>query len=308
MKRFQFDKIETLLIDPDTGSRESLWMVLKNNGFREFRLGTTLADLTEQFAVKMPDLLICEATLADGEFSEFVHEMRHHDVGTNPFLTVMALSYNPTPELVRNIIGSGADDLLPKPVSAGRLIDRIKLLIEARKPFVVTTDYIGPDRRKASEREDKMPRVEVPNSLRAKATGTKDVALDRKAMADAIAYINLQKLERYAVQIGVLTKLIVLAFESDAFDQSVQDHVDQLKYVVEDTSRRLIGTKYIYISELCDTLLFVVESIAARGGSAAAKDLKLLPNLAKAIQKTFDVKEDTEAIALKIAESVRKNK
>lgn len=225
-----------MLIDPDTGSRDSLRMVLKNNGFREFRLGTTLADVSEQFAVRMPDLLI-----------------------------------------------------------------------EARKPFVVTTDYVGPDRRKTSDREDTIPRVEVPNPLRAKAIGTKDIALDQKAMADAIANINLRKLERYAVQIGVLTELIVPAYESGAFDQSVKDHVDQLMYVAEDTSRRLVGTKYIHIFELCDSLLSVVDSIAASGDAAQPKDLKLLPNLAKAIEKTFDVKEDTEAIARKIAASVRKN-
>ena len=179
----------------------------------------------------MPDPMIHEADLADGDFCGAVHGMRHHHVRTNPFLPVMALSYNPTPELVRKIIDSGADDLVPKPVSADRLIDRIKLLIEARKPFVVTTDYVGPDRRKASDRAGTVPRVEVPNSLRAKATGTKDTALDQKAMADAIA---------------------------------------------------------------------------ASAGAAPAKDLKLLPNLTKATQKTFDVKEHTEAIARKISESVRK--
>ncbi len=187
----------------------------------------------------MPNLLICEADLADREFSKFLHGIRHQVVGTNPFLPVMALSYNPPPELVKNIIGSGVDDLVPKPVSADRLIDRIKLLIEARKPFVVTTDYVSPDRRKTSDHEDTIPRVEVPNPLRAKAIGTKDIALDQKAMADAIAQINLRKLERYAVQIGVLTELIAPAYESGAFDQSVKDHVDQLMYLAEDTSRRL---------------------------------------------------------------------
>ena len=238
MDKFRFEKIETLLIDPDASVRDTVRMIMRNNGFREFRLGETLADVTEQFAIRMPDLLICEADLADGDFCEVVHGLRHHAVGSNPFLPVMALSFNPTPELVRKIIGSGADDLVPKPISAGRLIDRIKLLIEARKPFVVTTDYIGPDRRKATDREDKIPRLEVPNALRAKATGSKDVALDQKAMADAIATINLQKLERYAVQIGVLTELIVPVYASGDIDQSVKDNVDKLKYVAEDTGRR----------------------------------------------------------------------
>ena len=45
----------------------------------------------------MPDLLICEADFADGDFRGAVHGMRHHHVGTNPILTVMALSYNSAP-------------------------------------------------------------------------------------------------------------------------------------------------------------------------------------------------------------------
>lgn len=306
MDKFQFDKIETLLVDPDSGVRDTIRMIMRNNGFREFRLGSTLTDVTEQFAIRMPDLLICEANLTDGDFCGHVSRLRHHNVGSNPFLPVMALSHNPTPELVRNIIGSGADDLVPKPISAGRLIERIKLLIKARKPFVVTTDYVGPDRRKAADREDKIQRIEVPNALRAKATGSKDAALNQKAMADTIAAINLQKLERHAVQIGVLAELIVPAYASGALDTSVKDNVERLMYVAEDTSRCLTGTKYAHIAELCGSLISVVETIAASEGAVPERELMLLPNLAKAIEKTFDVKEDTEAIARKIAESVKR--
>ena len=186
------------------------------------------------------------------------------------------------------------------------MIDRIKLLIKSRKPFVVTTDYVGPDRRKPSDREDTLPRVEVPNPLRAKATGTKDIVLDQKAMADAIAAINLHKLERHAVQICVLTELIVPAYQSGALDQSVNDNLDRLRYVAEDTGRRLSGTKYAHIAELCDSLISVVETIAAGDSATPERDLLLLPNLAKAIAKTFDVKEDTKAIAQKITESFEK--
>ena len=49
----------------------------------------------------------------------------------------------------------------------------------------------------------------------------------------------------------------------------------------------------------------MVDPIAASGGAVPEKDLKLLSNLAKATEKTFDVKEETEAIARKIAASVR---
>ena len=68
MDKFRFENIDTLLIDPDRSTRDSVRMILRNNGFHEFRLGETLSDVSEQFAIRMPDLLICEADLAEGDF------------------------------------------------------------------------------------------------------------------------------------------------------------------------------------------------------------------------------------------------
>ena len=58
-------------------------------------------------------------------------------------------------------------------------MERINYLAGNRKPFVVTSEYIGPDRRsgrKLKEGEeadpsDDVPRIEVPNTLGAKASG-----------------------------------------------------------------------------------------------------------------------------------------
>lgn len=304
----RFEKVEILVVDPDLSSREIVRMVLNNNGFREFRLGTAVADIRKQFGTKMPDLLICEAKLQDGDVCELIHGLRHHREGSNPFLPVMALAANPTPEMVHRIINSGADDLLPKPLSAGHLIERIKLLIRARKPFVVTSEYIGPDRRKASEREQKstIPLIEVPNPLREKVSGERDVVANQRDIDDAIAEINLRKLERHAVQIGVLTDLIVPAYRQGAVDDNAREHLERLVYVAEDTSRRLVGTKYVHIAELCDSLLDVVNAIATSGAKPSDKDLKLLPHIAQALKLTFDVREDTAEIARKISETIRR--
>lgn len=304
----RFDKVDILIVDPDLNSRDIVKMVLNNNGFREFRLGTEVADIRKQFNIKMPDLLICEVGLQDGDVCALIHGLRHHEEGKNPFLPVMALAASPTPELVHRIINSGADDLLPKPLSAGRLIERIKMLIRARKPFVVTSEYIGPDRRKSSERgeESPIPRIEVPNPLREKVTGERDVVANQRDIDDVIAEINLRKLERHAVQIGVLTDLIVPAYRERAVDRTTREHVQRLIYVAEDTSRRLVGTKFVHISELCDSLIDVINSIAVSGGDASDKDLQLLPHLVQAIKKTFDVREDTAEIARKISQTVRR--
>ena len=79
-------------------------------------MGTGLEDLNKGMADNTLDLLISECDLIDGDFCRMVHSMRHHDVGSNPFLPVIALSSEPTPGLIREVINAGVDDLLPKPI------------------------------------------------------------------------------------------------------------------------------------------------------------------------------------------------
>jgi len=187
------------------------------------------------------------------------------------------------------------------------LIKRIQSLVMSRKPFVVTSDYIDPDRRNASEREEEseIPLVEVPNVLKAKITGKSDEDTMAQSIADAVAEVNLQKLERYAVQIGILVEMILPAYAQDQFDARLEENLNRLNYVAQDTSRRLVGTKYGHISELCQNLIGVAGDIRSRKKTPLDKDLKLLKPLSLAIQNTFNInEEDIAALARRIFASI----
>lgn len=180
----------------------------------------------------------------------------------------------------------------------------------SRKPFVVTSDYIDPDRRNASEREEEseIPLVEVPNVLKAKITGKSDEDTMAQSIADAVAEVNLQKLERYAVQIGILVEMILPAYAQDQFDARLEENLNRLNYVAQDTSRRLVGTKYDHISELCQNLIGVAGDIRSRKKTPLDKDLKLLKPLSQAIQNTFNInEEDIAALARRISASVNED-
>lgn len=301
----RFDEINTLIIDPDRVSLDVVKMILRNNGFRRLRQGTSRAFIESSFREEMPDLLICEADLGDDSFHDLIHALRHHEIGSNPFLPVIAVARQPTPRLVHSVINSGADDLVPKPISTAHLLKRIEILIEARKPFVVTSEYIGPDRRNSKERGSDIPLVEVPNSLRAKATGESNAEIDAQAIAAAIDEINIQKLERYAIQIGYLVDHIVPALEGGRpADQETQNLLGRLLYVAEDTSRRMVGTKYEHVSDLCQSLIKVTRDIQAALPKPAAKDMKLLAPLSQAIARGFDSAEETAKAARRISTSI----
>ena len=311
MDKLEFDKVEILLIDPDRASRATLRNILVDNGFRNVIQGAGMADIEHQFNIAMPDLLISDIKLEDGNFNGFVYKLRHHEVGNNPFLPIIATAWSPTSDEVRAIVQAGADDIVTKPLSAEQLLQRIRGQILKRKPFVVTSVYIGPDRRKlgAKPREGEVviTPVEVPNMLRAKAMGDKniDVGQVQRDIDACIKDVNLQKLERHAHQALFLVERIVPGLAFGGPDEPTTSALKRLLYVAEDTGRRMIGTQFAHVEGLCKSLIDVTGRILAAGDFPAPKDVDLLRPLAKAIQRSFDG-DDSEAarMANKISESI----
>ncbi len=289
MADLKFNNVEVLLIDPDHGYRQTMFSMMHNVGIRNIKQGATMAEIRRAFTASEPDLLISETNLPDGDFCSFVYGLRHHSVGNNPFLPILALTNEPTGELVRKVVDSGSDDLLTKPLSAMQIKERVTSLVESRKPFVVTSDYIGPTRRNLKSREESMvPLLDVPNILREKATGKKAESGIQASVDEAILEINLQKLERYAHQIVYLVDHIVPALLKGDMDEQISQHITRLDYVANDTSRRLVGTKYDHISELCQTLINVTTKIKNTNQKQSDKDLRLLQHLAAAIKASFE--------------------
>ena len=89
-------------------------------------------------------------------------------------------------------------------MSVGGLVSRVENLIHNRKQFVVTSDYIGPARHDTPGRtDDKSELLEVPNALKTVVTGLPEENAAQAEIHAMIAEINVQKLERYAVDISL---------------------------------------------------------------------------------------------------------
>jgi hypothetical protein len=95
--------------------------------------------------------------------------VRLGDVGPNPFLVVILTTWALREDTVGRVMNSGADDIIVRPYSVSFLAERVRTLVDARKGFVVTGDYVGPDRRKAAVRPPEVNLLDVPNTLRIKA-------------------------------------------------------------------------------------------------------------------------------------------
>lgn len=302
MIKIDLSRVDVLLCDPDHAYRATIADMLRGIEIKTITQVASLTEIQQRLATSMPDLLITETKLPDGDVCKFIHWLRHDGSGENPFLPIIALTAEPTSELVRKIVNSGSDDLLTKPMSATQLQERIVAMIQARKPFVVTSDYIGPTRRKVSNRESNVPLIEVPNILREKATGEVPGKNYQQAVDKMIDEINLQKLERYAFQINYLAERIVPALQAGGVNDGTRKHINRLGFVVSDARRRLGGTKYDHVSSLCEALIKVTKNIYEDPDNASDKDVRLLEQLAAAIQAGFET--ETADTAREIVESL----
>lgn len=165
-----FSTIRAVIGEADPLVQESARAALSELGFRDVRVMPTLVKLHHAIRRDAPDLVILNETMDGQETSFITGGIRTGKLGQNPFCVVIALISAMVPEKLRSIVDSGADDALLLPLASEALRKKVMALAGPRKPFVVTCDYVGPERR-VSVREGRQSarQIEVPNPLAAGA-------------------------------------------------------------------------------------------------------------------------------------------
>lgn len=212
MARLSYETADTLVYDPVTGNRAATRAVLYTLGFRKIETVGTVEALAEAIKARPPDLALCEAQGADTELCQMIQALRQGGSDYNPFIVVIVTAWEKTTSLVKRVLDSGADDLILRPFSTTLLRKRIDTHAERRKGFVVTHDYVGPDRRSDPTRASKVELFEPPNSLKMKAKdglSAEEVStrLDQE-LRSARDTLVTEKLRRDAFQLGVLWRLL----------------------------------------------------------------------------------------------------
>jgi len=199
-----YSKTRAVIGEPDPLLREAARHALEGMGFGRVTAAASLVKLHQAIRRDGTDLLVLNAHM-DGDDTDFITSgIRSGKLGADPFTIVLVVMAPPTLERASAIADSGADDALPLPFAPEALVRKVLTYSGPRKPFVVTCDYMGPERR-ASPRADQpsATQIAVPNPL---ATANRD---DYATRRDACRNILFQeRVTRLTVQIGWLLKAI----------------------------------------------------------------------------------------------------
>src|SRR5258708_4303038 len=169
MTRLSYDSAEALIYDPVSGNRTTTRAALYALGFRHTESVATIDAFKEAIRKRPPDIALCEAQGADEELCAAIQQLRLGGGCDNPFIVIIVTAWEKSTGLINRVVNSVADDLLLRPFSTALLGNRIEAHIERRKGFIITTDYVGPDRRQGHARPSGADEFNPPNSLNMKA-------------------------------------------------------------------------------------------------------------------------------------------
>lgn len=260
MTRLTYDTSEALVYDPVPANRMATRAVLYTLGFRKIETVGTLPGFADYLRRRPPDLAVCEVQGADSELCETIQALRQGADGYNPFIVIIATAWEKSADLIARVVNSGADDLLLRPFSTALLGSRIETHIQRRKGFVVTAEYVGPDRRRDHARPSNAELFEPPNSLKMKAQErlTPEATAQRldTELRAAKDVLNTEKLRRDAFQVCILWRLMQEHGRS-AYEEELAKIADLTRSI----GKRSRDTEFEQAAGWCDSILAAAEGL-----------------------------------------------
>lgn len=284
-----FDKngladVDIYIGDPNEQIRESMRSMMRGEGLRRARTFSRLDDLLNAVKELSPDLMVLADDLAPNIF-DIVRDIRQFRVGRNPFVMITMMVQADNDTSTKKAILAGCDDVMIKPVSPGRLLERVSHFTFNRIPFIVTTDYLGPERRRQTDRPSAIKQLQVVNSLRAKAEGKKmSQAQLARAVEGCMNEVMSARLDSHGLKLGYICNLILKAYEEKRIDKEVEERLLILVSVLEDASRTAKTIGEPELANICTQLARSVEEMAERYENPTDNELGTIRKLTKAFE------------------------
>ncbi len=153
MTDYVLDKLSILIVDDNHHMRFLVRTIAKTlgiNDIEEAEDGESAYKTLEHFPA---DIVIVDWNMAPMDGIEFTKMIRNNDDSPNVYVPIIMLTGHTELARVRVARDAGVNEFLAKPVSAKKVYQRIRSILENPRLYVRTTNYFGPDRRRKNDPE-----------------------------------------------------------------------------------------------------------------------------------------------------------
>jgi len=153
----RLESVSFLIVDPNAFMRSLIKNVLHVFGAEKFIEANDGADAFKAMQNLVPDIIITEWMMDPLDGLDFTRLVRTGKDSLNPFVPIIMTTAYSELQRVVEARDAGITEFIAKPLSAKTLIARITAVIGRPRPFIRSTRYFGPDRRRRRTSEYKGP-------------------------------------------------------------------------------------------------------------------------------------------------------
>ncbi|HLT78954.1 MAG TPA: response regulator [Ferrovibrio sp.] len=151
---YELSRLNLLIVEGEAAMAATWRSLLGGFGIREPAIVADRAKAWDLLRERQsrPDVLICRweppaaGDAADG--LDLVRQLRRDPDSPMPFLPVIVATATVTRERIREALDAGVNEVLVLPLSPKALETRLREVVEKPRPFVRSSGYFGPDRRR----------------------------------------------------------------------------------------------------------------------------------------------------------------
>jgi len=260
-----------------------------------------------KFMDPLVDVVMCDIDLPGINFCPMVQLIRQNLMGMNPFTVMMATGRASTSTDMRQVVKSGIDDFLLKTSPADMLVRRVHAFAEARKPFVVTGDYIGPNRRPV-RRDDGSDDdlIEVPNTLRSRLVDGARLSEVQEIIQKALGGLADKKSGTQLKCIVRLIKRFLRQYVNSGGPDEMRRTLELLAAKCEAMSAEHEGKRTDSVAEITECIARLALRLAKAPEQTSKVEASLMRRLCDALQVSFTAATGANAVAQQIAATVNR--
>lgn len=150
-RRLDLSALSILVADDQPFFRVLLTEVLRNLSVRELSIASDGAEAFEAYQMIRPDVVVTDWMMPEMDGLELTRKIREMPDERMRAVPIILVTANNRKAQIEEARGAGVDEFILKPVSIKAVCDRLREVIERPRPFVDSSAYKGPCRRRRAD-------------------------------------------------------------------------------------------------------------------------------------------------------------
>jgi two-component system chemotaxis response regulator CheY len=169
MSGYRFDRLRVLVVDDNVHMRKLVVTILQAFGVVQVYEAESGERAWAILRESNPDVVVLDWVMEGMSGLDLIQMIRTNAATPNPFVPVIMLTGHTSFDHVRQARDAGVNEFIAKPVSIKTMMSRLVAVIEHPRPYVRTSGYFGPCRRRRGVEEYRGPERRSENPKRQQA-------------------------------------------------------------------------------------------------------------------------------------------